>query len=105
MSTTIAPGLAEATIATLRAHEADLRAAGILRLSLFGSVARGDFGPESDIDLAVELDREKRISLLDLVGLERQLTERLGRPVQLLPEPVEKQRLQRNIDRDRLRVF
>ena len=48
---------ADDVIATLRAHEAELRAAGIHRLSLFGSVARGDAGPDSDVDLAAELDR------------------------------------------------
>ena len=42
MSSTTATDLAEAVIATLRAHEAELRRAGIRRLSLFGSLARGD---------------------------------------------------------------
>jgi predicted nucleotidyltransferase len=37
---------AEQVIATLRAHEAELRAAGIRALSLFGSVARGDAGQD-----------------------------------------------------------
>ena len=38
--------LADDVIVTLRAHEAELRAAGINRLSLFGSVARGDAGSD-----------------------------------------------------------
>ena len=42
------PTLADDVIARLRAHEAELRAAGIKRLSLFGSVARGEAGPDSD---------------------------------------------------------
>lgn len=96
---------AEGIIATLCAHEAELRAAGIRRMSLFGSVARGEAGPESDVDLAVEFDPAARMDLFRLVALERQLGELLGRPVELLPEPVEKQRLQANIDRNRLRVF
>lgn len=52
---------ADEVIAIPRAHEAELRASGVRRLSLFGSVARGDAGPDSDMDLAVELDREARI--------------------------------------------
>jgi uncharacterized protein len=45
-------------IAKLRAHEAELRAAGVERLSLFGSVARGDQTEISDVDLAIRLSPE-----------------------------------------------
>ena len=96
---------AERVVETLLAHEAELRAAGIKRLSLFGSVARGEAGPESDVDLAVELDPEAHLDLLDLVALERRLGELFGRSVHLLPEPVEKPRLRANIERDRRRAF
>jgi predicted nucleotidyltransferase len=41
----------ETVTATLRAHEPELKAAGVVRLSLFGSTARGAAGPNSDIDL------------------------------------------------------
>jgi predicted nucleotidyltransferase len=97
--------LADHVLATLRAHEAELRAAGIRRLSLFGSVARGDDAPDSDVDLAAELDPAAGIGLFSLMGLERRLGEMLGRPVNLLPEPVEKPRLRANIARDRIPIF
>jgi predicted nucleotidyltransferase len=97
--------LATDVVATLRAHEAELRAAGIRRLSLFGSVARGDAEPDSDVDLAVELGPDAHVDLFRLTGLEQRLAELLGRRVDLLPEPVEKQRLQANIDRDRRNAF
>jgi predicted nucleotidyltransferase len=96
---------AEDVLAILRANEAELRAAGVRRLSLFGSVARGDAEADSDVDLAVVLDRDAHIGLWGLVGLEERLSELLGRPVDLVPEPVEKRRLQVNIDRDRLNAF
>jgi predicted nucleotidyltransferase len=105
MSTTTTTDPAERLIATLRAHEAELRAAGIRRLSMFGSVARGDAGADSDVDLAAELDPSMRMDLFRLTALERRLADLLGRPVDLLPEPVEKQRLQLNIDRDRRLAF
>lgn len=41
---------------TLRAHEDELRQAGIAGLSLFGSVARGDETPSGDVDVAVRVD-------------------------------------------------
>ena len=96
---------AESIIAALRRHEPELRAAGIEQLSLFGSVARGDANTESDIDLAAGLDPAAELSLLDLTALERRLSEILGRPVDLLPEPTEKHRLQVRIDRERRRAF
>ncbi len=53
-----------------------LRAAGVIRASIFGSVARGESGPASDIDLLVELPKGK--SLLDLVALKLQLEDTTG---------------------------
>jgi predicted nucleotidyltransferase len=51
------------------------------------------------------LDPDARIGLFALAALERRLSELLGRPVDLLPEPVEKPRLRINIERDRVRAF
>jgi uncharacterized protein len=96
---------AEQVIATLRAHEAELRAAGIRALSLFGSVARGEAGQASDIDLLAEFDPAARMDLIRLAGLERELGALLGREVQILPEPVEKPRLRASVARDRVRAF
>lgn len=73
MSTTTAIGLAEQIIATLRAHGAELRRAGIRHLSLFGSVARGDAEADSDVDLVVDFDPAAAMDLIRLVALERQL--------------------------------
>lgn len=100
-----APPSSERVIETLRAHEADLRRAGIRRLSLFGSVARGEAGADSDVDLLAEFDPEARIGLFELGALERRLGELVGRKVDLLPEPISKERLRVAIDRDRQRAF
>jgi predicted nucleotidyltransferase len=105
MSSTPTTGLADHVIATLRAHEAELRQAGIRRLSLFGSVARGDAEADSDVDLAAEFDPAARMDLIRLVGLERQIGETLGRPVEILAEPIENPRLQANVERDRIIAF
>jgi predicted nucleotidyltransferase len=45
---------------------------------VFGSVARGDDGPDSDIDFLVDLDAG--VGLIKLAGLERELSTLLGRP-------------------------
>jgi predicted nucleotidyltransferase len=59
---------AEPVIATLRAHEAELRQAGLRSLSLFGSVARGETEPDSHIDLAAEFEPPARMDLLRLAA-------------------------------------
>src|SRR5438128_1906054 len=55
----------------------------IRKLALFGSVLRDDFTPESDVDVLVEFERAARVSLLDVIRMERELTELLGRKVDL----------------------
>ena len=54
---------------------------GARNVRLFGSVARGEEGPESDVDLLVEFDADR--SLLDHVALVQDLEELLGRKVQV----------------------
>ncbi len=95
----------EDVVAMLRVHEAELRSAGVGALSLFGSVARQEAHPDSDIDLAVRLDPDAHVGLFAFVALESRITALLGRRVQLLPEPVTSPRLSADLDRDRRRVF
>lgn len=92
-------------VAILRAREPALRQAGITHLSLFGSVARNEAGPGSDIDLAAEFDSAAKMDLIRLIGLEQELGDLLGREVQILPEPIRKERLRANVERDRIRAF
>ena len=59
-----------------------LRNYAVRRAGLFGSVVRGTLGPESDIDVLVEMP--KGASLLDLAGLGLELEQALGRKVDVL---------------------
>ena len=81
---TLAPGALaerERVLRILRAHEAEIRAQGVTRLRLFGSMARGEAGPESDVDLIADIDQAARFSLIDLVGLQYYLADLVGRAV------------------------
>jgi predicted nucleotidyltransferase len=69
-------------VALLQMHAADIRSRGVTRLALFGSIARGDAGPASDVDLLIEVDPRVKFTLVDLAGLERSLTALLDRPVE-----------------------
>lgn len=55
----------------------------IRKLSLFGSVLREDFRPDSDVDVLVEFEPNSRVSLLDLGGMQMELSELMGRFVDL----------------------
>ena len=56
----------------------------IRNLSLFGSVLREDFGPESDVDVLVEFEPDEKLSLFDLVHMEEELSLLLGRKADLV---------------------
>jgi predicted nucleotidyltransferase len=93
----------EQVIATLRAHESELKDAGIVRLSLFGSVARGEVG--NDVDLVAEFDEAKGLSLIDLIGLENRLSDLLGRKVDLARSESLKARVRANVEREAVLAF
>jgi len=56
----------------------------IAKLAVFGSVLREDFRPESDVDFLVDFAPDAQWSLLDLVRMENELQELIGRPVDLV---------------------
>jgi uncharacterized protein len=56
----------------------------VAELSLFGSVLRGDFGPQSDVDVLVKFDSSVRPSLVELDQMSRHLAEIFGRKVDLV---------------------
>ncbi len=95
----------ENIIMALREHEPELRAAGIVRLALFGSAARRQASPASDIDLLAAFDEAKRISLLDVVHLENRLSDLLGQKVDLVEEDMLRQRIRESVARDLIRAF
>jgi predicted nucleotidyltransferase len=95
----------EQIIATLRAHERELKDAGVVRLSLFGSTARHDSGPGSDIDLLAAFDDTRCLSLLDVVGIELQLSDMLGARVDLSEEGTLKPRVQPSVAAGAVRAF
>ena len=60
----------------------NLKEAGVLRSSIFGSVARGEANEKSDVDILVELPRGK--TMFDLIDLEEKLAAKLGKKVDLV---------------------
>jgi uncharacterized protein len=62
-------------LATLRAHEAELRRRGVQHAALFGSAARGEAGQRSDIDILVELDPSILAGVFDYVAITQYLAD------------------------------
>lgn len=74
----------ELAIQTLRAAMPELRRDfGVVGLSLFGSTARGESRPDSDVDLLVEFDPQRTTTLMTLAGLQVRLVALLGAEVDL----------------------
>ncbi len=70
-------------IETLQQHASELKAAGVLHLRVFGSVARGEASPQSDVDLLADFDKSRRLTLVTMGNLEGRLTDLLGAKVDL----------------------
>jgi hypothetical protein len=96
-------------IALLRAHEPDLKAAGIESVSIFGSVARGESNSGSDLDVVVRVDAAFREGGFAYFGrldaLNARLRDIVGCPVDIVTEPVRKERLRREIAQDAALAF
>lgn len=96
-------------IQALRAHREELENYGVAKAALFGSVARGEESPDSDIDVLVAFRPDmqecglKYFTQLD--NLKSRLSNLLGRPVDVVSSPVRKPRLKAEIERDRVDAF
>lgn len=96
-------------VSILREHRGELHRLGIEHLALFGSMARGEAGPASDVDVAVTVAPDFSAGglayLARVAALRERLAQILGTPVDVIEEPVENARLQRQIDEDRIVAF
>jgi predicted nucleotidyltransferase len=75
----------------LAGARAELASLGVRSLDLFGSVARGDSGPDSDVDLLVDFD--KPIGLFHFFRVQRRIEEILGSKVDLVMRDAVKRQL------------
>ncbi|MCW5771056.1 MAG: nucleotidyltransferase domain-containing protein [Rhodospirillaceae bacterium] len=93
------------TLETLRACQAELEARGVLHAGVFGSVARGEVGRSSDIDIYVELDESRHLSVYDFVGIRQFLEAALSGRVDLVEREAMKPRVRENARIDSVDAF
>ncbi|MBI3706686.1 MAG: nucleotidyltransferase domain-containing protein [Proteobacteria bacterium] len=93
------------TIRRLQRNVMSLRARGVDHLSLFGSLARGEADPQSDIDILVELDRGKVGDLLDYAGVVAAIEDAAGAKVDVAQRHLLRPHVAPSALRDEIRVF
>jgi predicted nucleotidyltransferase len=96
---------AQRALATLRRNEPALRQRGICHAALFGSVARGDNRPDSDIDILVEFDPDAHVTVFDYVGIKDFIAALFSEPVDVIDREALKPHLRRLSERDAVYAF
>jgi len=95
----------QGVLETLKAHEAELRRLGVRHAAVFGSVARGQARPESDIDVLVDLDPALEISVFQYARLKLYIGELLGGASDVVNRRKLKPLLRDNILHEAVNVF
>ncbi len=70
----------QAIVSILNSIRPALEAEGVRHIAFFGSRARGDFRPDSDLDILLDVDLQSNFSILGLVRVERLTSEAIGVP-------------------------
>ena len=92
-------------LATLRAHERELRRRGVRHAALFGSAARDEAGPKSDIDILVELDPRVPVGVFDYVAITQYLAELFPARVDVANRKGLKALVRPRVERDAVYAF
>ncbi|MGB8277454.1 MAG: nucleotidyltransferase domain-containing protein [Methylovirgula sp.] len=92
-------------IATLREYESSLRARGVRHAALFGSLARGTAGPESDIDIMIEIDPEAVQDVYAYVGLKNYIAGLFTGPVDVIDREALKPSVRPPVEADAVYAF
>jgi predicted nucleotidyltransferase len=71
-------------IETLRRSEPALRGRGVMHAALFGSLARGDNHPSSDIEIMIEIDPDARMTVFEYLDLKDYIATLFDEPVDVV---------------------
>lgn len=96
---------AQIAIATLRRHENDLRARGVVHAAVFGSVARGNNRPDSDLDILVEFEPGSEGSIYDYIRFKEYVAGLFEGPVDVIDQAALKPHLRGPAAHDAVYAF
>jgi predicted nucleotidyltransferase len=82
-------------IETLRRSERALRDRGVMHAALFGSLARSDTRPNSDIDIMIEIDPDPRMTVFEYVDIKDYIGTLFDKPVDVVTREGLKPRVSR----------
>ena len=91
-------------IEALAAHKDELRSNGVAALYLFGSTARDEAGPESDVDLFFD-NNDPKFSIVELVRIKNMIEETLGSHADVMTRDSIHPRLRSFVEASSLRIF
>ena len=92
-------------IAILAAHKDELKALGVKSLELFGSVARDEAGPDSDVDFLVEFENEDLIGLFEFSKVRFYLEDILGCSVEMGTRNALRKELRERVIKEAIRAY
>jgi len=98
-------GTLDNVLEKLRTHERELRRLGVSHAAVFGSVARGEARSDSDIDVLVELNRDRPLGIFEYARLKLYINEILNGAGDVVNRRTLKPLLRDGILRDAVHAF
>ncbi|MBX3446399.1 MAG: nucleotidyltransferase domain-containing protein [Parvibaculaceae bacterium] len=83
----------------------ELNGRGVEHVAVFGSVARMEDRPDSDIDMVVDIDPGRHFDIFDLAGVAGDISRLIGRKVDVLERKSLKPSFLSEVERDQIHVF
>ena len=92
-------------LSVLRDHRDELNRKGVTHAALFGSVARGDSLPQSDIDVMIEFDAKARITIWDYAGVVEFVKSLFDGPVDVVARESLNRHIRPSAEKDAIYAF
>jgi predicted nucleotidyltransferase len=95
----------ETVLHTLRVHQNELQRRGVLHAAVFGSMARGEAKPDSDLDILVELDPHTPMDIFAYTNLKRFISDLFPLPTDVVNRAALKESLSQGSQNDAIYAF
>lgn len=90
---------------TLKSHEAALKNQGVVHAAVFGSAARGEAGENSDVDILIDLDKTRAISVFDYAAIKETISEILNGHADVVTREGLKKALRARVEKEAVDAF